>query len=363
MNIKTFKEISSSLPPHIAILIRAQTGVGKSAIVGQIAEEVNLPLIDVRGSTMSEGDLGYPDIEGMKKKGIMTFCMPSWFVRACNEPVILFLDELNRSLPAVQQSFFQIVLDRQLGNDEEGRPYNIHPNTRIFAAVNHGAEYDVNEMDPALLRRFWTIDLESNFDDWEEWANKSKISSIIISFLKTRKSNLSPDLTKIQPGNVFPTPASWTRLDESIKYSNIDLEDKSKENISMLYSLSQGFLGKETSIEFVDYVSKFEISVKPEDLLKSFEMCRTKIVKMSNDKINSLIERLGEHSADNKWDLSQAKNVSMLSNIISDEMTVHLWSCISKGRNIENIQNFHHHIGKKLIEIITENKDLISSEA
>ena len=359
MDIKTFKEISSNLPPHIAVLIRAQTGIGKSAIVSQIAEDAKLPLIDVRGSTMSEGDLGYPDIDGMKHKGIMTFCMPSWFVRACNEPVILFLDELNRSLPAVQQSFFQIVLDRQLGNDEEGNPYNIHPETRIFAAINHGAEYDVNEMDPALLRRFWTIDLESSFDDWELWAKDNNVNEMIVSFLKTRRSHLSPDPSKIQPGNVFPTPASWARLDESIKYNNMDLEDKNKNNISTLYSLSQGFLGKETAIEFVDYIEKFEISVKPEDLLESFSRCKEKIKKMSNDKINSLIERLGEHSSENNWTLSQAKNVSKLSDIISDEMTIHLWSCISKGRNLPSIQNFHHHIGKKLVKIINENKDLL----
>ena len=30
------------------------------------------------------------------------------------------LDELNRSLPGVQQSFFQLVLDRALGNDKNG---------------------------------------------------------------------------------------------------------------------------------------------------------------------------------------------------------------------------------------------------
>ena len=155
MNINTFLKIAPNLPPHIAVLMRASTGVGKSAIVNQISEEITLPLIDVRASIMSEGDvIGYPDIEGMKSSKVMTFCMPSWFVRACKEPVVLFLDELNRGLPTVQQSFFQIVLDRCLGNDESGTAYNIHPETRIFAAVNHGNEYDVNEMDPALLRRF-----------------------------------------------------------------------------------------------------------------------------------------------------------------------------------------------------------------
>ena len=153
MNIKNFIKIATNLPPHHAVLIRASTGVGKSAIVKQISESLEYDMIDVRASIMSEGDvIGYPDIEGMKSKGVMTFCMPSWFVRACNEPVVLFLDELNRGLPTVQQSFFQIVLDRCLGNDENGNAYNIHPDTRIFAAVNHGNEYDVNEMDPALLR-------------------------------------------------------------------------------------------------------------------------------------------------------------------------------------------------------------------
>ena len=358
MDIKTFKKTVKNIPPHIAILIRAQTGIGKSYIVKQIADSISYPLIDVRGSTMSEGDLGYPDVEAMKKKGIMTFCMPSWFVRACNEPVVLFLDELNRSLPSVQQAFFQIVLDRQLGNDEDGNPYNIHPDTRIFAAINHGSEYDVNEMDPALLRRFWTIDLEVSFDSWEKWAKENKVNNLIISFLKTRKSNLAPLPSTISPGNVFPTPASWARLDESIKYSSIDLDNKESSNIASLFSLCEGFLGKETSIEFVDYVKKFEIMISPKDILDNFEKCKSKLKKMSNDRINSLIERLGEHAADNDWNLDQGKNVSKLVDFISEEMFLHLWSCISKSKNIKSVKSFHYHSGKRLVKIINENKDL-----
>ena len=155
MDIRTIKNIVPNLPADIAVLMRGPTGVGKSHVARAFADELGLPFIDVRGSTMSEGDVGgYPDIEAMKDNGIMTFCMPSWFVRACNEPVVLMLDELNRSLPGVQQAFFQIVLDRELGNDKNGNPYKLHPETRVIAAVNFGSEYDVNEMDPALLRRF-----------------------------------------------------------------------------------------------------------------------------------------------------------------------------------------------------------------
>ena len=145
MDIATFKIVAPALASHIAVLMRGPTGVGKSHLARQIADEHNLPFIDVRGSTMSEGDVGgYPDIEGMKDSGVMTFCMPSWFMRACNEPVVRMLDELNRSLPGVQQSFFQLVLDRELGNDKKGVPYRLHPETRVVAAVNHASEYDVH---------------------------------------------------------------------------------------------------------------------------------------------------------------------------------------------------------------------------
>ena len=359
MNIKSFLKIVKNLPPHHAVLMRASTGVGKSSLVAQIAEEVSLPLIDVRASIMSEGDVqGYPDIEGMKEKGIMTFCMPSWFVRACNEPVVLFLDEFNRGLPAVQQSFFQIVLDRQLGNDENGMPYNIHPETRIFAAINHGNEYDVNEMDPALLRRFWTIDLKPTKDDWINWAKSKNVDNLIIEFLRTRSSHLFVNLEKVKPGNVFPTPASWARFDEVLKYVGVNLmEDRKTFDI---FNTAIGFIGQEAAVEFSDFVKKYEVVVSPEELLKSFKNCEHKLKTMSNDRINSLIERLGEHSTSNNWTVTQAKNAAKLGKMISEEMMIHFWSKVTAGKNIESIQKFHKEIGGYVVEIVNNNRDLLN---
>lgn len=359
MNIKNFIETATNLPPHIAVLMRASTGVGKSAIVSQIAEDKNMPLIDVRASIMSEGDVaGYPDIEGMKEKGVMTFCMPSWFVRACNEPVVLFLDELNRGLPAVQQSFFQIVLDRQLGNDENGNPYDVHPETRIFAAINHGNEYDVNEMDPALLRRFWAIDLEPKTSDWLAWAKSKNIDKLIIEFVKTRTAHLYTNISKVKPGHVFPTPASWARLDETLKYRNLDLL-RDRNNIS-LYNIAVGFLGLEASVEFTDFVKKYELAITPEELLASYNKCKDKLSLMSNDRINSLIERLGEHSKENNWTVSQARNAAKLGKSISEEMMIHFWSVVTQGKNIKSIQNFHKEVGQYVVEIVNNNRDLLN---
>ena len=349
MNIKSFLKIVKNLPPHHAVLMRASTGVGKSYLVNQISKEIDLPLIDVRASIMSEGDVqGYPDLEGMKEKGIMTFCMPSWFVRACNEPVVLFLDEFNRGLPAVQQSFFQIVLDRQLGN----------PETRIFAAINHGNEYDVNEMDPALLRRFWAIDLKPTKSDWISWAKSKNVDNLIIEFLKTRSAHLYVNLEKIKPGNVFPTPASWARFDEVLKFNSVDLfESKDKFDI---FNTAIGFIGQEAAVEFTDFVKKYEIVVTPEELLKSFRSCQEKIRSMSNDRINSLIERLGEHSGSNDWTVAEAKNAARLGKMVSEEMMIHFWSCVTKAKNINSIQKFHKEIGEYVVEVVNSNRDLLN---
>ncbi len=93
MDIKTFKSIATNLPPEIAVLMRGPTGVGKSHLAKAVANELGYPFIDVRGSTMDEAKVtGIPDFEVSKELGVATFVLPSWYVRACREPVVLMLD-------------------------------------------------------------------------------------------------------------------------------------------------------------------------------------------------------------------------------------------------------------------------------
>ena len=80
---------------------------------------------------------------------------------------ILFLDEINRASVEVQQCAFQIVLDRELNG------MKLHPETRLYSAINEGTHYQVNEMGPALTRRFWVVDLEPTTEDWLEWAENN----------------------------------------------------------------------------------------------------------------------------------------------------------------------------------------------
>ncbi|MCH2465660.1 MAG: AAA family ATPase [Gemmatimonadetes bacterium] len=360
MDIKTFTALAPRLPADIAILMRGPTGVGKSHIAKQCADEIGLPFIDVRGSTMSEGDVGgYPDIDGMKETGVMTFCMPSWFVRSCREPVVLMLDELNRSLPGVQQSFFQLVLDRELGNDQDGVPYRLHPETRVYSAVNHGSEYDVNEMDPALLRRFWVVDLEPTVHDWIDWAGPADIDPVTIDFIRNHPEHLRVDPGKVEPGTICPTPASWHRLDESLRHMGLVPSELAGTGAEGIYALAGGFVGTEAAISYTEFIKRYERVISAENVLNG-EINKKRATELPASEALGVLDKLVEHSKDNDWKKKEAKNVSRFALARGGEQLIYFWNAISKTQRLPNIQALHKEIGQKVVEVVRAARGLQS---
>ncbi len=360
MDIKTFTALAPRLPADIAVLMRGPTGVGKSHIAKQCADEIGLPFIDVRGSTMSEGDVGgYPDIDGMKETGVMTFCMPSWFVRSCREPVVLMLDELNRSLPGVQQSFFQLVLDRELGNDQDGNPYQLHPETRVYSAVNHGSEYDVNEMDPALLRRFWVVDLEPTVHDWIDWAGPADIDPVTIDFIRNHPEHLRVDPGKVEPGTICPTPASWHRLDESLRHMGLVPSELAGTGADGLYALAGGFVGTEAAISYTEFIKRYERVISAENVLNG-EINKKRATELPASEALGVLDKLVEHSKDNDWKKKEAKNVSKFALARGGEQLIYFWNAISKTQRLPNIQALHKEIGQKVVEVVRAARGLAS---
>ena len=359
MDIKTFQTVAHRLPAEMAILMRGPTGVGKSFLGKAIADSEGLPFIDVRLSVMSEGDVaGYPDLEGMKKNGIMTMCMPSWFMRAVKEPVVLMLDEMNRALPGVQQSAFQLVLDRELGNDEDGVPYKLHPETRIIAAVNHGAEYDVNDMDPALLRRFWVCDIEPTSTDWIEWANENGIDSVMIDFIRQNPAHLRVDPTQVEPGTVAPNPASWHRLDTSLAHMQMAPSTVCGQQNPGFFAVASGFVGTEAAIALTDFVEKYELVLTAEDILDNYKDVEERVAAQTASGLAHVIEKLSTHCKDNEWSAKQAKNVAAFAETLSGELLVQMWNSVSNTQNLPNIQKIHKLIGQRVVKAVQESRSI-----
>jgi hypothetical protein len=263
------------------------------------------------------------------------------------------LDELNRSLPGVMQSFFQLVLDRELGNDANGVPYRLHPETRVVAAINCGTEYTVEEMDPALLRRFWVVDLDPTKDDFVEWAS-GKLDPVLVDFIGQHPEHLRVDPSSVESGTVVPCPASWHRLDTALKHADL-IE---KPDAPGFYALCTGFVGAEASIQFNDFARNYSRQVTAQDVLDNFDQFRDKLELMTTDRTNTLINKVSEWCKDENLTVKQARNIKLWSDMLGDEIVVHLWNKISSTQNLPNIQKLHKLIGSRIVEAVNVSRNL-----
>jgi len=338
MDIKTAIKVIKALPPHISVLFRGPHGIGKSEVVKQIADALSLRLLDRRMSQCSEGDtVGLPKqtiVKGPDGKSydITQFCPPEFIAIAKYTPSVLFLDEINRATQEVMQACFQYALDRC---DFQGEKF--HPETRVFAAVNTGGSYQVNEMDPALLDRFFVIDLSPTDQDFFEHA-EGKLDADLIRFLKERPSRLDP--AKANPGSVQPSRRSWFRLDSVYKANKVYEMDMEKDVVGkgFAYNLAVGLVGLEPSSDLVDFLAKRDTRFNAEHVVDQYETTRPKIKKLGQDKLNTLIDLLVEHAKNNVWTMEQSTNLGHFISDIPAELRVSFITNFTKG--LRNHPNF-----------------------
>jgi hypothetical protein len=268
------------------------------------------------------------------------------------------LDELNRSLPGVQQSFFQLVLDRELGNDKNGVPYRLHPQTRVLAAINFGSEYDVNDMDPALLRRFWVADIEPDVHDWVSWAKTHDIDPLLINFMQTDPKQLRVDPSTVEPGTVCPNPASWHRLDTCYKAMNLApsnwVGDKRPEGF---YALAMGMVGPESAGALCTFIESQQKLLKVEDVMAgNFNQAQIRDMPISG--LAALIDNIGDNAKQGPWTTEQCDRVAKFGKLLTGEQLIQLWAPISKCGVIKNVTNMHKLIGKEVMEITSKSRKL-----
>ena len=130
VDFKTFVSLAPAVSAaRLPVLLRGRHGIGKSQVVYQLAASLGLPVIERRASQMTEGDLvGLPSIEGNRT----SFNPPDWFKQACEEPVVLFLDEVDRATLEVRQGIFELTDSRKLNG------HTLNEDTLVFAAINGG---------------------------------------------------------------------------------------------------------------------------------------------------------------------------------------------------------------------------------
>jgi len=237
INHNTLKNlIKKSYEKKLPLFIWGSFGIGKSAIVKQITQELGINFIDVRLSQLEPSDLrGLPTLSGNTTKWLS----PNWLPTDKDSKGILFFDEINLSPPSIQASCYQIILDRKLGD------YNL-PNGWIVISAGNRVEDKANvfELPSPLANRFIHTELLTpTIEDWSNWGLKNNIDSRIISFLNFKPSRLFNFDSKNKEKSIA-TPRTW-------EYCSIIINDiQEQEELELLVS---SCVGEGVAIEFIAF--------------------------------------------------------------------------------------------------------------
>jgi len=309
------------------VLLRGRHGIGKSTVVYQYASNNNMEVVERRASQMTEGDLvGLPTIEGNSTK----FNPPDWFKAACDRPVVLFLDEVDRATLEVRQGIFELTDSRKLNG------HILHPDTLVFAAVNggeHGSQYQVGEMDPAELDRWTVFDIEPTVEDWLSWASDAGISPEIWNFINQNRAHLE-HTDDYEPNKVYPSRRSWERLDQCLTQAGL-LEEASP----ALYTLTSAFVGFEAAVSFNDFVQNYDRQVTTEDILVKGDF--SKVADFGINDHTAIIDKFeAENTFKDELEQDLIDNLARYFVMLPSEVAMKLWTVMGKGE-VNNTVKLH----------------------
>ena len=162
------------------------------------------------GQMSDPGDLiGIPNRNESTGK---TEFMPPWWFPLDGTPIVLFLDELNRARPEVLQTIMDLALNRTLA----GR--SLPEGSRIISAVNAGDQYQLTDLDPALVSRFNVMAFRPTVQEWLLWADREGVDGRVTAFIRENPLWLDkdPDAKEGADTGLDKTPdrRAWKRVSD-----------------------------------------------------------------------------------------------------------------------------------------------------
>lgn len=252
-----------SLKKDLAItpLISGKHGIGKSQMIKSIAEDFGGVCITIEGGTLKEGEItGLPYQYKDENDNIRFRFLPYYAVERIQteqkrlfrlsgkeaakttlsgdenryaienlapvqklemlrtgtvKPVIIFIDEINRTENSVYKELMNILLTRSVNG------YNFPWWVLFVGAMNPSTQnslYATNEMDPAQLDRFLKIKVSDNTREWLKYGAKEGVSSEILAFIKDNPKCLSSNDKELQDDEKpSPSPRGWDMVDSLLK--------------------------------------------------------------------------------------------------------------------------------------------------
>jgi len=235
-------------------------GIGKSEVVAEITREMGGFMIDLRLGQMDPTDIrGIPFYN--KDTGKMDWAppmdLPDEELASQYPIIVLFMDEMNSSAPAVQAAAYQLVLNRRIGK------YRLPDNVVMIAAGNRESDKGVTfRMPTPLANRFVHVEMRSDFAVWQDWAVRNQIHKDVVGFLTFSKQDLY-DFDSKSSSRAFATPRSWSFVSEL-------LEDEDMDDVTAM-DLIAGTVGEGLAVKFMAHRKIAGKLPRPEDILSGKE--------------------------------------------------------------------------------------------
>jgi hypothetical protein len=162
------------------ILLQGQPGVGKSAILSQLAREMPdyFPAY-IDCTNLDLGDVAMPVID---RDQMVTHYAPNarfGIGRGQNKPVLLMLDELGKAAKPVLNMLLPIILERRLGD------VPLPTGSIVFATTNLATDGVGDNIPAHAYNRMTVVDFANpTCDEWLAWASSNGVVPEVLAFAK-----------------------------------------------------------------------------------------------------------------------------------------------------------------------------------
>lgn len=202
------------------IFLLGAPGIGKTAIMEQIASELGIALVSYSMTHHTrQSALGLPYIAKKEYDGenfqVSEYTM-SEIIASVYETMegsgikegILFLDEINCVSETLAPSMLQFLQYKVFGRHKV-------PEGWIIVTAGNPPEYNksVREFDVVTMDRLKVLQVEEDYDAWKIYAREMRIHGAIVNFLELKKEYFYHIETTVR-GRLYVTARGWEDLSQ-----------------------------------------------------------------------------------------------------------------------------------------------------
>ncbi len=290
------------------IFLLGAPGIGKTAIMEQIAQELGIALVSYSMTHHTrQSALGLPFITHKNYKGmefdISEYTMSEIIASIYEvmegsgiEEGILFLDEINCVSETLAPSMLQFLQYKIFGKHKV-------PDGWVIVTAGNPPEYNksVREFDVVTMDRMKLVEVEADYPTWKEYALKQGIHNAVTTYLEMKKSDFYRVETNVG-GKSYVTARGWEDLSATMLLCE-------EEGITVDETLVGQYLHNEKIVkEFTAYYelyNKYKKDYKVEEILNGTnsaqEVERARIAKFDErlSLVGMLLDKLESEMREN----------------------------------------------------------------